>query len=279
MDPNPPPNLSRMTFWPRPGGRAPIERDVFCPTCGYNLRGLTAGNCPECGTEFDEWVTAPGLPWERRELVGNVEAFTRTIAMIIFHTDLFCAQMWETMSMTPSEARKFRRICVAIALATGIIGWIFLSAHAARIGFSQVDCVSLIIGMLLWLELASSEVTRFIRKQTMTEARLRRVVMLAEFTAAPLALAPIQIPLAMIAIFVRRLNMPMSPFALPVYAIIAHAHAAIWLWTCLAFVYGTMEVNMAELAMFGIRLLAGWIIEGLILLIAFPAFLRWVVGV
>lgn len=25
------------------------ERDVACPGCGYNLRGLTQTNCPECG--------------------------------------------------------------------------------------------------------------------------------------------------------------------------------------------------------------------------------------
>ena len=25
------------------------DRDVPCPLCGYNLRGLTAARCPECG--------------------------------------------------------------------------------------------------------------------------------------------------------------------------------------------------------------------------------------
>ena len=27
-------------------------RDVACPLCGYNLRGLTASRCPECGREL-----------------------------------------------------------------------------------------------------------------------------------------------------------------------------------------------------------------------------------
>lgn len=31
-----------------------LERDVFCPDCGYNLRGCVAGaDCPECGYRFD----------------------------------------------------------------------------------------------------------------------------------------------------------------------------------------------------------------------------------
>ena len=33
------------------GDSAPIDRDVVCRKCGYNLRGLLAeGRCPECGT-------------------------------------------------------------------------------------------------------------------------------------------------------------------------------------------------------------------------------------
>jgi hypothetical protein len=27
------------------------ERDVACPLCGYNLRGLSSARCPECGRE------------------------------------------------------------------------------------------------------------------------------------------------------------------------------------------------------------------------------------
>ena len=31
---------------------ADSERDVHCPRCAYNLRGLTTPRCPECGFEF-----------------------------------------------------------------------------------------------------------------------------------------------------------------------------------------------------------------------------------
>jgi hypothetical protein len=31
---------------------APIDRDVPCPLCEYNLRGLTDPRCPECGYRF-----------------------------------------------------------------------------------------------------------------------------------------------------------------------------------------------------------------------------------
>ncbi len=29
------------------------DRDVLCPVCEYNLRGLTDMRCPECGTSID----------------------------------------------------------------------------------------------------------------------------------------------------------------------------------------------------------------------------------
>jgi hypothetical protein len=51
-----------------------IQRDIACPNCQYNLRGLSGAvvNCPECGTECDiarliarkwtgPWYHAPGL--------------------------------------------------------------------------------------------------------------------------------------------------------------------------------------------------------------------------
>jgi hypothetical protein len=43
--------------------RASGRDGVVCPTCGYNLTGLTSTRCPECGTQFtlDELMAAqPG---------------------------------------------------------------------------------------------------------------------------------------------------------------------------------------------------------------------------
>lgn len=28
------------------------QGDFYCPKCGYNMAGLSATNCPECGAEF-----------------------------------------------------------------------------------------------------------------------------------------------------------------------------------------------------------------------------------
>ena len=33
------------------------DRDASCPTCGYNLRGLEQGTCPECGDTLSLTLT------------------------------------------------------------------------------------------------------------------------------------------------------------------------------------------------------------------------------
>ena len=35
------------------GEHAEAELRLHCPRCGYNLRGLPDGKCPECGTPFE----------------------------------------------------------------------------------------------------------------------------------------------------------------------------------------------------------------------------------
>ena len=41
----------------------PVEEDLLCPLCEYNLRGLTEARCPECGyrTTWEELRKRPPL--------------------------------------------------------------------------------------------------------------------------------------------------------------------------------------------------------------------------
>jgi hypothetical protein len=40
---------------------APVDRDLYCPRCRYNLRGLATPRCPECGLTFPEGQWAAGV--------------------------------------------------------------------------------------------------------------------------------------------------------------------------------------------------------------------------
>jgi len=49
--------------------------DLFCPECGYSLRGLTSDRCPECGLALGQ-IRALGttIPWAHRRAIGSWRA-------------------------------------------------------------------------------------------------------------------------------------------------------------------------------------------------------------
>src|ERR1700677_3327854 len=60
------------------------EADRFCIACGYNLRGLSSEQCPECGLRFDA-ADGSAIAWEYRKEIGAVRAFWRTVMDGMFH--------------------------------------------------------------------------------------------------------------------------------------------------------------------------------------------------
>jgi len=60
----------------------PIDRDAYCQECGYNLRGLTDDQCPECGTSFNRFLLGvPDIPWLRRASTGAFRAYWQTVEL------------------------------------------------------------------------------------------------------------------------------------------------------------------------------------------------------
>ncbi len=65
---------------PAPPAPAPPELELFCPGCGYSLRGIASDNCPECGLAVDRSAAAVSrIPWEHRRRIGYVRAYWRTL--------------------------------------------------------------------------------------------------------------------------------------------------------------------------------------------------------
>ncbi len=82
---------------------------LFCPQCGYNLRDIDSELCPECAYSLAFLRQAePQLPWLRRDEIGRVRAYWRTIGLAIRHKKRF----WEEISRPVShrDAQRFRWI-------------------------------------------------------------------------------------------------------------------------------------------------------------------------
>jgi hypothetical protein len=73
--------MSSPTPAPPPSLHVP-EIELFCPGCGYSLRGIGSDVCPECGLHIDRSAAAASrIPWEHRRRIGRVRAYWRTLWM------------------------------------------------------------------------------------------------------------------------------------------------------------------------------------------------------
>ena len=74
----------------------PIEHDLPCIQCGYNLRTqLMGGSCPECGTPVSRSVRTDQLhqsdiSWLTSLRIGAMVMFTGVFAIIVFGVVLAC---------------------------------------------------------------------------------------------------------------------------------------------------------------------------------------------
>ena len=117
-----------------------VARDVQCPMCGYNLRGLIEPRCPECGFTFlwvelmdpARWVHAYVFEHHPHR---NVWSFFKTLI-----GGLWPGRFWD--SLTPSQPSRPPRLGVycAITIVLGFCGTI------AEVVASAVDAHAYVAG-------------------------------------------------------------------------------------------------------------------------------------
>lgn len=87
---------------------------MYCPGCGYDLRGLSSGRCPECGLSIDA-VHAGIIPWERRKGIGYLSSFFRTLVLATFRPVQLARATGAPIDLR--SARLFRWIVRLLAIA------------------------------------------------------------------------------------------------------------------------------------------------------------------
>src|SRR3954452_7751839 len=85
---------------------------LFCPDCGYDLRGIASERCPECGWVIDRTLLgASAIPWVGRERIGRWRAYWRTVWMATFSNKRLAME-----SVRPIEWRDARRFATITML-------------------------------------------------------------------------------------------------------------------------------------------------------------------
>jgi hypothetical protein len=117
------------------------ERDVHCPLCDYNLRGLVEPRCPECGHRFvwseliDEGRRSPGWFFEH-QIDRKTRAFLET-----FVASLFPCWFWRRVRPTnpPNVTRLMVWwMCLGLAiLLVAIAPWAHYQWRCYEMGTSE----------------------------------------------------------------------------------------------------------------------------------------------
>lgn len=104
------------------------EGELFCLSCGYNLRGLAAARCPECGRAFDRHEhDGFRAPWVDRHRVGVLAAYWQTAALVTFRPAEFAARFhWPRVRFHGSHAFRLWTVgwaAGAVVLAAAALAW------------------------------------------------------------------------------------------------------------------------------------------------------------
>jgi len=101
------------------------QHDFECPLCEYNLRGVGAARCPECGRE----VTEADIKVSRRTHLNYARQYQR-IGLVVgwILTVTFLVDVYRTMNSSEAGNVMQSRGLLALAIAgwSAPLGWIVL---------------------------------------------------------------------------------------------------------------------------------------------------------
>jgi hypothetical protein len=100
----------------------------YCPSCDYDLRGLSSDRCPECGLRIED-VAVFAVPWERRQEMGRMRAFARTVRLAIFSPAKLARA-----AAGPVNGPAARRFGVWVAVLSAVPAILFLIATEWHLG-------------------------------------------------------------------------------------------------------------------------------------------------
>ena len=179
------------------------DQDIYCPACGYNLRGLSQPRCPECGQTFDpRTLEASRIPWVHRRSIGRTRAFWRTVVMATFRNQQFTQELVRPASYP--DARAFRWtvilwVTMSLALAAAVMLVCYLwNWGPAHFGWAVSWAALLGLALIAAVTVTAVVPTWFSYSRWLDTEHSTRATVLSYYTAGPLVW--LTVPLLMVAV-------------------------------------------------------------------------------
>jgi hypothetical protein len=193
--------------------------DLYCPECGYSLRGLTSDRCPECGLDLSFIESEVSIiPWEHGREVGLIKAYWKTVWLINFRGKVFHRAFYQPVSQP--DSLSFRAVCIGHAFITVVLAVIMLYAFepdgmavVRDIGGRQFIIIACLC-VLTWLFVITGLPSYIFDSRLLEPSRRDRAVALGNYTCAWLAWFPLAGVLLMLGLLLRDANLRGASVAL-----------------------------------------------------------------
>jgi hypothetical protein len=208
---------------------------MFCPACGYDLRGSTSTLCSECGYDLDLLRgTASQIPWIHRQQLGPWRAYLRTIVFATFHHRRLWAEAARPIDR--AAATEFRHWSVLLTWATLIVMLFapWLGAGPILMTFETVEWLlaPLTVALLLALYVATVLPTMLLDARGRGQTG-QRAGTLCEYACAPLGWAPWTLVPGTLVFGLRLIHVRPPVSALSVSAVAWGVLLILWAWNLL----------------------------------------------
>jgi hypothetical protein len=174
-----------------------LAEELFCPECGYDLRGAASDRCPECGLRIDRaTMSVSRIPWVHRREIGRFRAYWRTTRLVMFQRLRMIDEMNRPIRV--SDARRFWMVTVLLAwlpIAAWAVGLALSNFEfndfkaGTRLGWGLEGMIFLaaLFAVWLFLLLATGSASYWFVSQTLQGPRQGRAIAISYYACAPLA--------------------------------------------------------------------------------------------
>jgi hypothetical protein len=127
-----------------------VDRDLPCPRCRYNLRGLVGNRCPECGKDVESYLKKASIGGGRGRIIHLTDVRERVLAFVGPTLALGLASgSWLAVHVSGAPLlidRIAAGMMVLLVLAAGDVWWQLVRRVWRRVGAVGV----LLRGLLVW---------------------------------------------------------------------------------------------------------------------------------
>ncbi len=274
--------------------------ELYCPGCGYDLRGIDSERCPECGQTIDRSTLGRSIiPWVQRARLGTCRAFWRTVWMATSDPRQFGKEM--SCPARLSDARKFRWMVVAhmvLALVVLLVlevvvpfagspfslanlryyvlwSWADLMGSVAQLLLILVSAALAIIGLYAITGVASF----FFAPFRLSVVQQNRAIAISYYSSAPMVFTLLTLP-AWYGVVMLLPRVPPSPFDMILMGLILLVGLTplvmqpfTMLRSPLLMLAATTHVGIARVSPIGVLLPILWVAVGAFFVVLLPAML------